>query len=129
MFSISYPWTSEDRKIIGEFLQHAKALLATGELKVEPTSKNTKFKQKYPLRHKEIVKLLKSLQVEDCIDYGPNNNPKYPDATVFKFIKTCELSSFGEIQEVCLYIKEYIIEKGSFETVCVISLHEEGMYD
>lgn len=129
MFTIKRVWSEEDRAVIENFLVRAKALLATKEFEIEPTEKNRIFKNKYPLKSDEQANLLKSLQVEDCVDFGPNDNSRFSESTVFTFIKTVELSNFGEPEMVCLYIKEYIMEQGRYEIVCVISLHEEGMHE
>ena len=129
MFIISHSWTEDEYTYIERFLSHARALLFTKDFQIEPTEKNKRFSKKYPMKSDEQVRILKSLQVEDCVDFGPNDNPRYPDSTVFKFIKDIEINSFGEIETVCVYIKEYIIDKGCYEIICVISLHEEGMYE
>ena len=129
MLIISCSWNNNEAREIEDFLKRAKALLSTKEFSIEPTRKNEIFKKKYPLRSDDQAKLLKSLQVEDCVGFGPNNNDRYSEATVFKFIKTVELPHFGEMEVVCVYIKEYIASTDKREVVCVISLHEEGMYD
>jgi len=129
VFLIRKSWSEEDRAVIDAFLRHAKALLVTKEFKVSPTPKNKAFQNKYLLRSEDQVALLRALTVEDCIEFGPNNNPRYPDSTVFKFIKDADLFYFGEPETVSVYIKEYIVDEGRFEVICVISLHEEGLHD
>ena len=72
--------------------------------------------------------ILRSLTADDCIGIEPNNNPRYPEAEVYKFIKACRLYVYGEETNVTLYIKAYLREKQYYDVVIVISFHEEGMY-
>lgn len=122
-------WTDDQRAVIKEFLDRSKALLATNEFTIQQSEKNKAFQKKYNLTSGQQKEILKSLSVEDCIEYGPNNNPRYPDATVFKFIKEVNLLSFGEPEQLEIYIKEYLLDNGQYEVICVISLHEEGLHD
>ncbi len=72
--------------------------------------------------------ILRSLTADDCTAIEPNNNSRYPDAEVYKFIKNCRLSVYGEDTDVKLYIKTYLREGKTRDIVIVISFHEEGMY-
>lgn len=69
------------------------------------------------------------MTVDDCVSIDKNDNPRYPDADVFFFVKTVDLESYGETETVTLYIKDYIIEADRMEQVIVISFHREGMHD
>ena len=122
-------WTDEERILIDKFLVHAKALLATKDFSIEPTPKNKAFQKRYPLRSDDQIAILRSLQVEDCVAIEPNNNLRYSDSTVFKFIKKVELMVLGETELVEIYIKEYVEDRRTHEIICVISFHEEGLYD
>ena len=129
VINISKIWTAGERASISEFLAHAASLLFTNQFKIEPTIKNKEFDKQFPLRHDDKKKILKSLKVDDCVAIEPNDNPRYPDSTVFKFIKEAPITSFGETKDVVLYIKTYIIDKNTYEMFWVISFHEEGQYD
>ena len=72
---------------------------------------------------------MQSLTEADCVEIRKNDNPRYPNADVFIFIKWVSLDSYGEPVEVNLYIKDYIIEEDNFEMIIVISFHEEGLHD
>lgn len=77
----------------------------------------------------EKISILLSLSAEDCCQIEPNNNPGYDENDVYVFIKDAELLCYGEPQTVNLYIKMYIRETKTYDTVIVISFHEEGMHD
>ena len=126
---ISRVWTAEERTLINNFLVHAKALLATKDFIIQPTPKNKAFQKRYPLRSDDQIAILRSLQVEDCVAVEPNDNPRYSDSTVFKFIKEVEITVLGETELVEIYIKEYIEDRRTHEIICVISFHEEGLHD
>ena len=112
-----------------EHLKRANALLVTNDFQIQMRDKNKRFERQYPLKNDQKVKILRSLKSEDCVDIAPNDNPRYPDNTVFKFIKKIEETFYGEKKEVTLYIKQYIVEKKDYELLMVISFHEEGDYD
>lgn len=122
-------WLDDEKTQIQVFLDTVKALLPTGEYSFIPTEKNKTLDRKYNIRDKEKVEIIKSLEVSDCVEIRKNDNPRYPDADIFVFIKGVELLFYGEPEMVKLYIKEYILEDKRFETVIVISFHEEGMHD
>ncbi len=73
--------------------------------------------------------ILRELTADDCISVEPNDNPRYPDADVYKFLKEVNITSYGEAVVVELYIKAYILDRRTHELVFVISFHEEGVYD
>lgn len=68
------------------------------------------------------------MTADDCTGIEPNDNPRYPEAEVYKFIKACHLNVYGEETDVTLYIKAYLREKQYYDLVIVISFHEEGMF-
>lgn len=104
-------------------------MLPTNQIIIEPTPKNKLFDRKYNLTHKEKVKIIKSLEVDDCVDIQPNTNLRYSDAEVFFFYKTIEVEVYGEVETVTLYIKEYIDDRDGMDMVIVISFHEEGLHE
>lgn len=117
--------------MIQDFLDHVKALLPTKQFTFVVTEKNKLFDRKYNLRDESKQKIIKSLQVDDCIEKAKNTNSRYPNADVYIFVKECQLEDvYGETETAKVYIKEYIItERGNYEMVVVISFHEEGLYD
>jgi len=126
---IKQPWDENTLKRINDFLVKVNSLLATNEVSIKQTDKNKRLRDKYGLRHEEILTILKSLTAADCIEIRKNDNPRYPDADIFIFIKDAELFFFGEPEIVKIYIKEYIVENKTYDQVIVISFHEEGEYD
>lgn len=111
------------------FLKQAKALLPTGNYTIKRSEKNIVFERQFNLRDKQKKDILLSLTAEDCIAVEPNNNPRYADCEVYKFIKLCDLFVYGQNELVPLYIKMYIQEEKYDEMIIVISFHEEGMHD
>lgn len=111
------------------FLKRAKALYPTKQYTFKISEKNKLLDRKYNLRDSDKLKIMQSLTEVDCVEIRKNDNPRYPDADVFIFIKLVSLDSYGEPVEVNLYIKDYIIEEDNFEMVIVISFHEEGQHD
>lgn len=111
------------------FLQRARAILATGEFTIEANSKNNAFDDEFPLKHEDKLTILRSLTAKDCVKVAMNDNPRYKSAEVYVFFKNVMLSSFGEEEDVKLYLKMYIAEVRFGETVIVISFHREGMYE
>lgn len=103
--------------------------MPTGNYVIKPSEKNKYFDRKFNLRDSAKREILKSLAPEECTSIEPNNNPRYADSEVYKFIKNCELSNYGQIEQIPLYIKMYIQEGKHDEMIIVISLHEEGMHD
>ena len=86
------------------------------------------FDRQYSLSHEAKVNILKALTAEDCLEVGPNNNPRYPKSEVYTFIKSLNILSYGEEENVKLYIKMYLVEQKNSDVVIVISLHQEGMH-
>lgn len=111
-----------------DFLKKINGILATGEFTIATNEKNKEFDRQYNLTHAEKQKILRSLTLEDCVAFEPNDNSRYPDAEVFIFIKNCNICSYGQEENVDLYIKEYLIEGERKDSVIVISFHEEGKY-
>ena len=128
MTTIKTKWSEPEKQKIEQFLQHSKAILATGDYTIEPKEKNKIFERKYPLKDCDKKNILKSLSTDDCIGFEPNDNPRYSDSTVFKFIKDVKIPVYGEQQTVRLYIKQYITDVNKYEVIIVISFHEEGMH-
>lgn len=126
---IGREWSNQEECDIKEYLKRAHALLATREYTIKASDKNKIFNRKYPLTDQKKTEILKSLSIDDCIAYESNNNPRYPDSTVFKFIKEVTIPVYGEMQLVKIYIKQYICENKNHELIIVISFHEEGMHD
>ena len=118
-----------ERESVRIFLARVKSLLITGEYIIKPSWKNTEFDDKYALRDAQKREILKSLTVDDCIKIEDNTNARYDTATLFFFIKDVSIEAYGEVELVSLYLKMYIKETKTHDTVIVISFHEEGMYD
>lgn len=118
-----------ERESVRVFLARVKSLLITGEYIIKPSWKNTEFDDKYALRDAQKRKILKSLTVDDCIKIEDNTNARYDTATLFFFIKDVSIEAYGEVELVSLFLKMYIKETKTHDTVIVISFHEEGMYD
>ena len=119
--------TNEERLRTEGFLKRIRGVLATGEFQIQTNTKNKAFDRKYNLRNKAKKDILRSLTADDCAGIEPNDNPRYPEAEVYKFIKVCRLIVYGEEMDVTLYIKAYLLEKQYYDLVVVISFHEEGM--
>ena len=107
----------------------SKGIISNQAVHVQDKRKNKLLDRKYNLRDSDKLKIMQSLTEVDCVEIRKNDNPRYPDADVFIFIKLVSLDSYGEPVEVNLYIKDYIIEEDNFEMVIVISFHEEGQHD
>lgn len=122
-------WSNEEQGYIRNFINRVHALLPTNQCTFARSEKNNQFDYKYNLRHEDRIRIIKSIEVDDCIDICTNNNPRYSDADVFVFLKSVELNTYGETENTRLYIKEYIATQNNMEMVVVISFHEEGLHD
>lgn len=129
MIKIEIQLSDMERESVRVFLARVKSLLITGEYIIKPSWKNTEFDDKYALRDAQKREILKSLTVDDCIKIEDNTNALYDTATLFFFIKDVSIEAYGEVELVSLYLKMYIKETKTHDTVIVISFHEEGMYD
>lgn len=129
MIKIEIQLSDMERESVRVFLARVKSLLITGEYIIKPNWKNTEFDDKYALRDAQKRDILKSLTVDDCIKIEDNTNARYDTATLFFFIKDVSIEAYGEVELVSLYLKMYIKETKTHDTVIVISFHEEGMYD
>ena len=129
MIKIEIQLSDMERESVRVFLARVKSLLITGEYIIKPNWKNTEFDDKYALRDAQKREILKSLTVDDCIKIEDNTNARYDTATLFFFIKDVSIEAYGEVELVSLYLKMYIKETKTHDTVIVISFHEEGMYD
>ena len=109
-------------------MKRISAILATGEFTVQQNTKNKDFDRQCNLRHNDKKEILRSLTADDCIAIEPNNNPSYPDAEVYIFLKNCNINVYGEDKKIKLYIKMYLVEGRNNDTVIVISFHEEGRF-
>ena len=119
----------QDYKKVEEFLVRIRPLIKTGDVIIEPTEKNKLFDRQYNMKHAEKLKVLSSLTAEDCTKIEPNNNPLYPEAEVYFFLKDIEIMVYGETANPCVYIKMYTQEFSTYDVVVTISFHEEGMHD
>lgn len=115
----------ESRIEAQKFLERVRSLLATNEFQVSRRGKNQEFLEKYKIKDQKIKEMLYALNSTDCIAIEPNNNPRYCDAMVYKFIKVYELDYFGDTCNVTVYIKQYIVEEKTYDLVMVISFHED----
>ena len=111
------------------FLKKIRPLLFTKEYTFVQRDKNMEFDRLYSLTDEQKAEIIKSLTPADCISVEPNDNPRYPDAEVYAFIKGQQLLSYGEVEYVKLYIKMYLNEQKRNDMVIVISFHPEGMYE
>ena len=128
MIKIEIQLSDMERESVRVFLARVKSLLITGEYIIKPSWKNTEFDDKYALRDAQKREILKSLTVDD-IKIEDNTNARYDTAILFFFIKDVSIEAYGEVELVSLYLKMYIKETKTHDTVIVISFHEEGMYD
>jgi len=109
-----------------KFLERVRSLLATNEFQVSQRGKNQEFLEKYKIKDQKIKEMLLALNGVDCIAIEPNDNPRYCEALVYKFIKVYELDYFGDVCTVTAYIKLYIVEEKTYDLVMVISFHEDN---
>lgn len=121
--------SEEERKKVDAFLNQMKACLATNDVTYKPSDKNQTFNNETPMTDVQRKKILLSLTVDDCVKVEPNNNPLYPDAEVFVFLKAGILVVYGEDEAVELYIKMYIRDNPTHRIIIVISFHKAGMHD
>lgn len=128
MIRIGTPLSETDFVKVKEFLTKIKPLLASNECTFQMSEKNKDFDRQFSLRDAEKINIIKSLTSEDCVKVEPNNNPRFADTDVYVFIKCVEIVVFGETEPHKLYIKIYLREKKTYDTVIVISFHEEGLH-
>ena len=129
MIYIGTPLSDAEFVKVQDFLSRIKPLLMTNDCLFQQTGKNKIFDKQYPLRHADKVAILRQLLPEDCVKVEPNNNPRFEETDIFVFIKCVEIPVYGEISPHKLYIKIYLREQKNYDTVIVISFHEEGMHD
>jgi hypothetical protein len=110
---------------VHKFLERVRSLLATNEFQISQRDKNREFLEKYKIKDHKIKEMLLALNDTDCIAIEPNNNPRYHEALVYKFMKLYELDCFGDTHNVLVYIKSYIVEEKTYDLVMVISFHED----
>ena len=108
-----------------EFLECVRSRLVTNEYQVSQYYKNKEFLEKYKIKDCKVKEMLLALTGTDCISIEPNDNPSYPEATVYKFVRTYELDFFGVDSLIDVYIKMYLLEKQTCDLVMVISIHED----
>lgn len=121
--------TNEEFEKAQKFIQDIKPLLATNDVVIAVRNKNKEFDQKYNMRHEEKINVLKSLRAEDCTKIELNSNPNYPNVELYFFSKEIDVVSYGEKEQVSLYIKVYIDTRDRYDQTIVISFHENGVYD
>lgn len=126
---ISTELSPEDYKKAQEFIKRMKPLLATGDITIAPTQKNIEFDRLYSFPEAKKIDVIKSLSAEDCYQIEPNNNQRFGNEDVYKFFKEIVLLSYGDSEPVKLYLKMYIHERPRYDTVVVISFHEEGWHE
>ena len=121
----------EDYKKAEEFLAKIRPLLKTNDVTIAQSFKNKEFDREYNLTNEEKIKLLESLTADDCTSIAPNDNPRYPESEVYFFRKNFRIVVYGELDndDPCVYIKMYLAESPSYDTVIVISFHKEGMHN
>ena len=129
MSIIGEPLSAEDFDKAGSFLAKIKPLLFTGQCTFRQSEKNRLFDRLHPLTNEQKTNIIQSLLAEDCVKIEPNNNPRYSESEVYVFIKTLQITSYGEEETVSLYIKMYLNEQDRMDFVIVISFHIEGLYD
>jgi len=125
---IGTPLSETDFVRVKKFLTKIKPLLASNECTFQISEKNKDFDRQFSLRDAEKINIIKSLTPEDCVKVDPNDNPRFAESEVYVFIKCVEIIVFGESELHKLYIKIYLSEKKTYDTVIVISFHEEGMH-
>jgi len=108
-----------------KFLECVRSRLVTNEYQIVKRGKNDEFLEKYKIKDNKVKEMLLALSGTDCISIEPNDNPNYPEATVYKFVKKYELDFFGVDSLIDVYIKLYILEKQTCDLVMVISIHED----
>lgn len=129
MIHIGIPLSDTELIKVKALLAEIKPLLASNECIFQQSAKNKDFDRRYPLRHEDKVKIIKQLCPEDCVKVEPNNNPRFEQTDIFVFLKCVEILVYGESETHKLYIKIYLREQKTYDTVIVISFHEEGLHD
>ena len=129
MVTISQQITPADYKKAQTFLLRIKPVLTTGDCTFATTAKNKSFERQFSLRHEQKIKIIKSLTADDCIKVEPNNNPRFEKSEIYVFLKCVTLPVYGEDESHTIYIKIYLVEMQPYDSVIVISFHEEGQYD
>lgn len=120
--------TEELRKKAEEFLNRIEGLLEEKAYTFAKSFKNQDFLLSHPLTQDDRGRIIKQLTAEDCIRIAPNDNPRYPEAEIYAFIREVDFSVFGEDAHEKLYIKMYLREIKDRGIVVVISFHEEGQF-
>lgn len=105
-----------------------RALIPTKQYTFCINDKNKIFDREYNLSDKQKCEILQSLTYDDCVKIEPNNNARYPDTVVYVFLKECEINVYGELENIKIYIKLYILEESDCDMTIIISFHREGMY-
>ena len=108
-----------------DFLNRARALLATGDCEIAIRPENEEFTKKFGLKDATKRNMLMQLTPDDCVNISPNDNPRYAEATVYTFHKNYDIERYGEMENVPVYAKMYIRELSAYDIVIVISLHED----
>lgn len=110
---------------VQKFLERVRSRIVTNEYQVSSHYKNKDFLEKYKIKDCKVKEILLALSGTDCISIEQNDNPSYPEATVYKFVRTYELDFFGVDSLIDVYIKMYLLEKQTCDLVMVISIHED----
>lgn len=109
------------------FLDRVRSLLATNEFQLSQRDRNQEFLEKYKIKSHKIKEILLALNSTDCTAIEPNDNPRYCDTLVYKFMKVYELEYLGDLCDVSVYIKQYIVTGKTYDLVMIISLHEDDI--
>lgn len=121
---------SPDERIKAQnFLDTIKPLLKTNECQFKISEKNKSFDREFNMRDKEKKDIINSLTVDDCISIENNNNPRYADSEIYKFLKNITFPIYGENGDIEIYIKMYLQECDYYNMVIVISFHKSGEYE
>jgi len=113
-----------DKTRAAAFLKDVHSLFALGNYKIVQRDKNDEFDEEFELTDAQKRKMLLQLTADDCVEIGWNTNPDYPEAEIYKFIKSYPI----EEKWIEVYFKMYKREFNWYDLVIFISFHEAGKY-
>jgi len=76
------------------FLDKVRSLLATNDFVIKMNEKNIAFDRAFPIKDSQKKEILQSLTVDDCIAVEFNNNLRYEDSEIYKFLKNVDIYIF-----------------------------------
>jgi len=82
------------------FLARIRPVLATNDCQFQLNEKNIEFERSFNLSHDQKIKMIKELTAEDCIEIAPNDNPRYAESEVYKFIRCYAIPIYGELENL-----------------------------